>query len=329
MGEYMNIKLPLSFEKNRKLLIIGNGFDLDLNLKTSYNDFISSNFFLDNVKGPINIDEFRKGRIHVSIFDYLYTIKTIKGWIDVESELALMASRGIPVSRKNNGEIVVRKPKASKVEVESFDLLRLSLTAYLRGLDYKYINTSSTALRLINKVKDDNEFDIVTFNYTNLNKLDNFVGHINNNISYIHGTLHTDSDIYKDDTSIILGFQDDIDIDDSFCFMIKSHSPFYRSCRLKFLLQNASEVIFFGHSLGATDYPYFADFFKELCEPKNRDFKKVRIFTRDEQSRQDILIQLRNMNNKQTQMLYEYSDFDIYRTSIDHEKINYFLNSNW
>lgn len=179
MDEYLKMRLPLQFEKNRKLLIIGNGFDLDLHLKTSYSDFISSHFFLDNVKGNINLNELYKGKIQVSIFDYLYTMKNIKGWIDVESELARLASRNIIVLRKNNGDVLTRKPKASKIEIESFELLRLSLAAYLRDLDYKDIDVSSVALRLINKVKDDNEFDIVTFNYTNLNKLDNFVGHIN------------------------------------------------------------------------------------------------------------------------------------------------------
>lgn len=323
---YMYMSLPLHIEKDRKLLIIGNGFDLDLNLKTGYDHFISSHFFMDHVTGPVNLDELHLGKIHVSIFDYLYTIKTIKGWIDVETELAKLASINIVTIKKNNGKDITRKPKATNIEIDSFELLRLSLTEYLRNLDYNDINTSSTALRLISKIKHDQKFDIVTFNYTNINRLDKFVGSINNHISYIHGELHTNNDKLKDDTSIILGFQDDIDIDDSFCFMIKSHSPYYKSCRLKFLLQYASEVIFFGHSLGASDYPYFADFFKGLCEPKSDGFKKVRIFTRDEQSRQNILIQLRNMNNKQTQMLYEYSDFDIYRTSMDQDKIDNYLN---
>lgn len=323
---YMYMDLPLQIEKNRKLLVIGTGFDLDLNLKTGYDDFISSHYFMDHVTGTVNLTELYLGKIHVSIFDYLYTIKTIKGWIDVETELAKLASINIVTRKKNNGKDIIRKTKASKVEIDSFELLRLSLTEYLRNLDYNDINTSSTALKLISKINHDSQFDIVTFNYTDLTRLDKFVGSINNHISYIHGKLHTSSDKLKDDTSIILGFQDNIDIDDSFCFMIKSHSPYYKSCRLKFLLQYASEVIFFGHSLGASVYPYFADFFKGLCEPKSSDFKKVRIFTRDEQSRQNILVQLRNMNNKQTQMLYEYSNFDIFRTAMDKDKIDNYLN---
>lgn len=76
----------------------------------------------------------------------------------------------------------------------------------------------------------------------------------------MHGSLES-RQTAKDDTSIILGFQDNIEIDDSYCFMIKSHSPYYTSHNIKSKLDQADEVIFFGHSLGSTDYPYFEDFF--------------------------------------------------------------------
>ena len=110
--------------------------------------------------------------------------------------------------------------------------------------------------------------------------------------------------------------------------MIKSHSPYYTSHNIKSKLDQADEVIFFGHSLGSTDYPYFEDFFRKQCATKPDNEKiKVRIFTYDEESRQNILVQLRNMNEKHTQMLYEYCDFAIYRTkdNIDDEKIKKYL----
>lgn len=62
-------------------------------------------------------------------------------------------------------------------------------------------------------------------------------------VSYMHGSLKS-RQTEKDDTSIILGFQDDIEIDDSYCFMIKSHSPYYTSHNLKSKLDQADEVIF-------------------------------------------------------------------------------------
>ena len=124
---------------------------------------------------------------------------------------------------------------------------------------------------------------------------------------------------------MILGVQDDIEIDKSYSYIIKSHSPYYHSSRIIDLLEEADEVIFFGHSLGETDYPYFAEFFQSQCrriEPDKR--KKIRIFTLNEDSRLDILHQLRIMNNKQTRMFFENADFALYRTSFeqDDDEIN-------
>ena len=55
--------------------------------------------------------------------------------------------------------------------------------------------------------------------------------------------------------------------------------------------------------------------------------KKIRIFTYDENSRQEILIQLRTMNNKRINELYDLNDFAIYRTKneIDDNKIKQYF----
>lgn len=39
---------------NDKLLIIGNGFDIDLGLKTSYSDYITSDYFKNRLDGTYN-----------------------------------------------------------------------------------------------------------------------------------------------------------------------------------------------------------------------------------------------------------------------------------
>lgn len=306
------------------LLIIGNGFDLDLGLKTGYSDFLKSEFFTKNL--DIMYDQ-----NNINLFNYLENQKNIKGWIDVEKELADLASREPDFHNryinKTDGKLAV----CSDREVQTFQQLRLALHNYLDNISYD-IRKDSLALRVLDIVNSSFvSANIVTFNYTPLQKLTPFLreNKIAVPISYIHGSLR-DNDILNDDTSIILGFQDDIEIDDSYCFMIKSHSPYYTSKHIKRKLLEADEVIFFGHSLGSTDYPYFADFFKEQCaEKSDEQIKKVRIFTWDEKSRQNILVQLRNMNEKRTQMLYEYCDFDIYRTGDinDYPKIQGYLDN--
>ena len=82
-------------------------------------------------------------------------------------------------------------------------------------------------------------------------------------------------------------------------------------------LRDAKEVVFFGHSLGPTDYHYFQEFFKTQCVDglPRKDAKKITIFTYDDESRISILSQLRRMNENKTNLLYGQNDFKIIMTS--------------
>lgn len=317
----------MSNNRTHKILfIIGNGFDLDLNLKTSYHDFLESHYFNRNLGLSITKNDLRRYKEDINIFSYLKFKHDINGWIDVETELANLASRKIK-DASGIQEIFI---PVSEREKETFEQLRRSLCDYLKSLKYHNIKYDSYGLKILKILNNEySNSEIITFNYTDISRLASII-HENNimiPVSYMHGNLESRKTEF-DDTSIILGFQDDIEIDDSYCFMIKSHSPYYSSHNLKSKLDQADEVIFFGHSLGSTDYPYFADFFQKQCAVKPDSEKiKVRIFTYDEESRQNILIQLRNMNEKRTQMLYEYCDFAIYRTKdcMDDDKIEDYL----
>ena len=81
-------------------------------------------------------------------------------------------------------------------------------------------------------------------------------------------------------------------------------------------MQNAKEVIFFGHSLGQQDYHYFEDFFKQQCKPDmtEKDMCKITFFTKDELSRQQLLNQLRSMNEGRINYLYDCNDLQFIKT---------------
>lgn len=209
--------------------------------------------------------------------------------------------------------------KSTEAMKRSFDVLRECLNEYIVNLSIpgKKPNYASSLLNILASEPRDN-VQIVNFNYTNLKDITGI--DVKVSVHHIHGCV---TNGYG--TKIILGVQDDIEIDKSYSYIIKSHSPYYRSSRIIDLLEEADEVIFFGHSLGETDYPYFAEFFQSQCrriEPDKR--KKIRIFTLNEDSRLDILHQLRIMNNKQTRMFFENADFALYRTSFeqDDDEIN-------
>lgn len=301
---------------NHKIvLVIGNGFDIDLGLKTKYKDFLESDYFKDYTKGETVFKQSGYLVDDLNIFDYLL----IKGrdkdnWIDIEQELAELATS---VSSHDNK----RLRKASKKEEETFTLLHKQLCSYLKSIDYSNIN-KSTSLKLLSVLCKCANVEIISYNYTDLHKLDQHLPcKLNKQIDYVHGKI--------EDESIILGFEDNIEIDNSYAFMIKSFSPHYKSHNVRQKLLDANEVIFFGHSLGSTDYHYFQDLFRRQSNPDSADQKQIiRIFTGDEKSRRDILIRLREMNNKRSDYIFDLCDFNLYRTKdeIDKEKIDIYLN---
>ena len=82
-------------------------------------------------------------------------------------------------------------------------------------------------------------------------------------------------------------------------------------------MQEANEVVFFGHSLGHNDYHYFKAFFQSQCvEGMKRDEgKRITFFTYDNNSRIEILKQLRSMNEKKTDLLFNLNQMEFICTN--------------
>lgn len=304
MGIDNNVSKIFSDYKDYKdykvVFVIGNGFDLNLGLKTSYKNYMDSDCFKDCAKIHSYLPTDCDG---VNLFDYLIEKGRDKeNWIDLEKELA-----DFVISQTE------QKLEAGELEEITFSALKDNLCTYVKNIKHE-INPDSIAFKLL-KILNLNPFiDIISFNYTDLNRLET----INATIHYVHGTLS--------DNSIILGFQDALDIDPSYAFMIKTFSQHYKSHNVREKLLDADEIIFFGHSLGEVDYHYFEDLFKRQSQPEKANQKLIlRIFTKDEKSRINILLRLRDMNEKRTDLLYDLCDFRIYRTDEDMIEIDKYL----
>lgn len=309
---------------NRKdyklVLVIGNGFDLDLGLPTSYQDFLKSLDF-KLLLDPVNMKSSYGYYIEDSenLFHYLNQKYQCQNWIDIETELKSLASEK-KREHDNWGEIVEKVPIASEGQTKSFEVLCKQLCLYLKKLDYNFVKGGSAALKLLSVInKYASICEIITFNYTDLHKLkDDLPEEFKVRIDHVHGSIK--------DRDIIIGFEDEVEIDKSYSFMIKSFNPAFRSHNVRQKLLDADEIIFFGHSLGETDYHYFEDLFRFQSQPEHcKGPKIIRIFTYDEQSRIDILFQLRAMNKKRTDMLFDLNNFEIYRTKDDARKIEIYL----
>lgn len=306
---------------NNVVLVIGNGFDLDLGLPTSYSSFIQSQYFDNHVsEQQKKSDTWNTTTDSDYLFDYLYSRiewrdsrhLDAKKWVDIENELIDFATR--------KSDILSSFPIADEKEKNMFYLLQNELCNYLSTINYDNVNKDSYAIKVLTAVNN-SLGEVISFNYTDLSRLDSFLlNPLKVPIEYVHGKLA--------DRTIILGVQDNVDFDPSYSFLIKTFSPHYKSHNVRKKLLDADEIIFFGHSLGKTDYHYFEELFKRQSNPETaKDDLFMRIFTFDEESRRNILLQLREMNHKRTNFLFDLCDFELYRTKDkqDDAKIESYL----
>ena len=229
-------------------LIIGNGFDLNLGLPTSYGNFVESEQFKDMVT--------RGNKLAI----HLKSKYELQNWIDIENELKLYSMENDDYSFKFN-----------------YELLTYALINYLEKLDYTLIKHSSAAYRIIESIsKVFDRYTILDYNYTESIATilrNQFVAleSIKQNLIKVHGEAS------KGD--IIFGVEDDARIKPEHVFLRKAYPRHYKALNFKSIFETAKRIIFFGHSLGETDHTYFEDMFRDCCQAgssyRNKNFNKI------------------------------------------------------
>lgn len=269
--EYYNRRKGLFMGK--KILILGNGFDLDLGMKTKYSDFMSSKTWTKAKDGATFT--------FCNLIYYLEEKKNKEAWFDLESELlnyALEITEG-----------AYRSPQED--DRTGFDILLYYLKRYLRQEQENYkLNQAPVAVRVMRAVVENGFFDeIFTFNYTDINRTLAQAGvNCSIPITYMHGSL-------KEHDNIVLGIETDKAIHPSCQFMFKTNSRYYRYNNLIESMEKSDEIIFFGHSINGMDFPYFKDFFIKQSQPMEGFKRKtITIFTYDNYADQQIRNNFRN-----------------------------------
>ena len=272
---------------HKKVFIIGNGFDLDLGWKTSYKDFVCSDYWPLKDKEP-----------SCPMAKYLKDRMEGDKWYDLESILKVYAS--------NNTEC---HDDAFPQDEEFFNELRSAIILFLKNEVKKDVNSESMAARVLKAIIINGYFtSIYTFNYTDLFDIAKKLRIQSQfNFEFVHGCLSRNS--------IILGVDDSAQLRNGYSYLRKVFSEYYPSHPILYTLQECDEVVFFGHSLGDIDYPYFADFFADQSNcAERKNSKHITIFTKDHKSRFQILEQLRSMNGGRTERLQNDNDFKIIMT---------------
>lgn len=253
---------------DNKILIIGNGFDLDLGLKSRYSDFMGSKIWQ-------MIKRENSGLSTNSLIKHLEDKYHLNTWFDVENELLNYALE------MTEGPYANDYPE----DQHNFDLLKFGLKKYLDIEQQNFeVENKSIAKEVIEMINQNGYFKTVyTFNYTSLNTvLSRFCVCYPNKIVYMHGSL-------KGYDDIVLGIETDKTIRPEYTYLFKTNSRYYQSNSLIEDMENADEIVFFGHSINGMDFPYFKDFFLKQSRT-SADFKKkyITIFTYDDASDRQI-----------------------------------------
>lgn len=273
---------------DKRVLVIGNGFDLDLGWNTRFSDFASSKYWPQN-------------RHKGSILEYLTKRRQVTNWFDIEKEIGDFAS---------SNDIKCHTSSFIQINKSYFEDLVNGVKSYLLEEIQKPIKKDSTAAVVLTEILKNKQFSsIYSFNYTDLYEISRSLNIVSPfAYEHVHGALKTDD--------MILGAPEDKELNNGYEYLYKTFNAHYQSNELIYDLSDAKEVVFFGHSLGPTDYHYFRSFFQKQCQEslQRADAKKITLFTYDDNARISILRQLRTMNDKKTSLLVNKNDFKVFMT---------------
>lgn len=261
--------------KYKSILVIGNGFDLDLNLKTKYSDFAKSTEWKELFSKE---DAIRK----MPLLQYLYGKSFVDNWYDIEKALFEYAQI------KADGSYVHENIH----DKEGYELISKTFGRYLKQhvLSRNHPIHNTIAGKLLSKICSTNSYSnckIYSFNYTPIDFYGSMIGCLHlPEIEYIHGNI--------DDNSFILGIEN-VDIHciaPGYSFLFKSNNINYKSTSLITDITDTEEIIIFGLSLSDFDISYFKDFFYSLSRKCDKQ-RYLTFITYDEDSKNKILDNIR------------------------------------
>ena len=269
------------------LLVIGNGFDLNLGLPTTYRNFVESCIFKRMFVKRMQ-EKKEKANTQPSLIEYLYGKKFCERWYDIEQALLEYVSIRPDGSFVNNVE----------EDKRDYELVCNALVRYfakiLKSLSSKTIDRMHElpAGQLLSALYSSRNI-VYTFNYTPIDKVLETISTVK-----VHGGIEKET-IAKGEINkshIILGIEtNDIrSISPGYSFLLKSNNSAFRSSQIALDLLQSKNVIFFGHSLNQMDFGYFEVFFKMLAANVDKE-RTLTFITKDESSRITMLDNIRRM----------------------------------
>lgn len=270
------------------VLVVGNGFDLNLDLKTSYSHYLDSNHFKELLQRN-------------SLAKYLEGCKKTSKWVDIEKELYNYSTH-LFYEREN-----LLYPHPDKEELirnlrPDYKQICNSLKKYLiEATNCPIEFNDKAAWNIVSKFFSKNIYTyILTFNYTKtIEKIQQLYFSTNTNyyINHIHGSLFD---------NIVFGIEDSAEVAKEHIFLYKSYNTTQNINGLISVFENAKNITFFGYSLGETDHSYFDDFFYAQTKPScNRKIFMFYYYGQD--AYDDLIWQLKTLTRNRLTYLKQYN----------------------
>lgn len=215
--------------RGNRLLILGNGFDVDLGMKSRYSDFAKSKVWQDRIEN----NALMLGRN--GLLKALVNAKEKEAWFDIEKTMMDY------IIKQEELRETYGYPSAS-TDREEYQVICSALKEYLSDESETFhIKNNSVAERAFKDLMEVGLFHkIYTFNYTDINDVsDRLEVHSQPEVCHVHGSLESDDDI-------ILGVEGEQIIPEPYKFMYKTSSRYYRSTNLYDDLNSANEIVFSG-----------------------------------------------------------------------------------
>ena len=312
-----SVSKEIAESRKNRILIVGNGFDLDLGFNTSYKMFCEAHF-----KDNVIIDQYCKS----SLFRFLKErYDKYDNWFNLEDEIRnyVLKSHFTCSSTKKKDILYFKylnyyihfwmttfgytteyneREEYHQDNSNNFD-------STVNPCQVRIPNSDSIAYDIIKHIVINESYfnQIISFNYTKFNNILHCVlgetscfnqSQLNIKINQLPPVQYLHCN-FNDDT-VILGIEQDVlnknhhkvKIPKAFSFIQKCNQFSTLSERQRVIenIATADELVIFGHSLGTSDSDYFRPLFKDMFAEKPLMERKITIITCD--NNRDILKQI-------------------------------------
>ena len=338
----------------KPVLILGNGFDLDLGLKTSYKSFYESKLCPKDYPSPLI------AYLNRSFDGNLGFVK----WYDLENELFNYYNsrfKGVDIISDEERSFILRvfpKDMPSKAILPGdkyiYQTLKkkgiIQVTNRFVTIPYREDIINSTLCRdriSLKKIKDglcsfmgeagDASINNNSLAYCVLSLMVNYMKKRSGTLKVysfnytslpaVNGENIKGNNVHGccSKNNVIIGTGDET-IDPDYDFLQKSFDKTFSPPNIVDSLDSADSIVIFGHSLGYNDKQYFKPFFTKQAGFGKTTRKRITIITKDDDSVQEIKRSLQKMTDNNLSVLMSRNTVRFVKTDLIKTESNSLMN---